>query len=94
MDNAQSQFLGEVYAQLEVGVLDEVKEFSMKVKNFPMLMDVGANSALDEQQWDEAQTMLVQATKAFDKLIKEAQKLHQQLGSNKSDSLWTLLFFT
>ena len=55
------------------------------------LMDRGVKSELNEQQWDAAQQMLVQGKMAYDKLIKEAQRLLSSIGNNKSDHLYALL---
>lgn len=54
-------------------------------------MDRGVKSELNEQQWDAAQQMLVQGKMAYDKLIKEAQRLLSSIGNNKSDHLYALL---
>ena len=82
--------LTSVMDAIEIGDLKEVKQFCVKSK-LPMLQDRGAKSTLDQPQWEEACGMLIQAKQAFEKLLKEAQRLHQSVGDNKNDPLWTLL---
>ena len=58
------------------------------------LADRGEGSDLTERQWDEAQKYLLEAKTAFERLIKEGQRLLYSIGNaNKTDPLWQPLLF-
>lgn len=62
--------------------------------SFLFLADRGQGSDLTERQWDEAQKYLMEAKTAFERLIKEGQKLLYAVGNaNKTDPLWQPLLF-
>ena len=53
------------------------------------LMDKGQNSALDATQWEEAQSILLEAKGAYDRLEKDACRIVSSLA--KADALWQVL---
>ena len=91
LDDGQRSLLDEAWAELEVGVMQEVKSFALQSRALLSLPDRGLGSTLDANQWEDAQMMLVQAKQAFEKLCREAQKLHEKVAGNKQDSLWQVL---
>jgi len=94
LDAKDKDLMTETFENIDLGCFKKVKLAVAAPSYVLSIMDRGVTSELSEQAWDEAQQMLVQAKAAYDRLLKEAQRLHQHVGNNKADSLWQLLCLT
>ena len=100
LDNADKDMLNDCFEK-DI-VLQPFKRLSQPDKvgdassssSLLFLADRGDGSNLTERQWDEAQKYLMEAKAAFERLIKEGQKLLHGVGNaNKTDPLWQPLLF-
>jgi len=91
LTNAQEALMHDAFDKIDFAVFQPAQLAIDGGTRLLSLQDRGASSQLNDKAWEEAEELLNQAKQAYDKLLKEAHRLHQQLGNNKGDNLWSLL---